>query len=64
MWSIYHVVVCPIVADVRVTHGHEGGLIDHRQPDGKEENATEHQQRWMYSEPSRTAEHTARGLER
>lgn len=38
--SIYHVVVCPIVADVRVTHWHEGGLINHGQPDETEQSVT------------------------
>lgn len=33
----YHVVVRPVVADVRVTDGQERRFIDHRQPDGGEE---------------------------
>lgn len=33
-WKMYHVIICPIVADIRVTDRQEGRLIDHRQPDG------------------------------
>lgn len=37
----YHVIVCPIVADVRVTDGQERRLVDHRQPDRAEKKTSQ-----------------------
>lgn len=41
-WKMYHIIICPIITDVRVTDGQERGLVDHRQPDGTQRFSNQH----------------------